>query len=48
MERIDGKERKPLINQGIVTDSDTVADRTTERIYRTRTEIMEEAENGRI
>ena len=23
MERIDGKERKPLINQGIVTDSDT-------------------------
>ena len=23
MERVDGKERKPLINQGIVTDSDT-------------------------
>ena len=32
----------------IVTDSDTVADRTTERIYRKRTEIKEEAENGRI
>ena len=32
----------------IVTDSDTVADRTAERIYRKRTEIKEEAENGRI
>ena len=32
----------------IVTDSDTVADRITERIYRKRTEIKEEAENGRI
>lgn len=31
-----------------VTDSDTVADRTTERIYRKRTEIKEEADNGRI
>lgn len=31
-----------------VTDSDTVADRTVERIYRKRTEIKEEAENGRI
>lgn len=32
----------------IVTDSDTVADRTAERIYRKKTEIKEEAENGRI
>lgn len=32
----------------IVTDSDTVADRTAERIYRKRTEIKEEADNGRI
>lgn len=32
----------------IVTDSDTTADRTAERIYRKRTEIKEEAENGRI
>ena len=32
----------------IVTDSDTIADRTTERIYRKRTEIKEEADNGRI
>lgn len=32
----------------IVTDSDTIADRTAERIYRKRTEIKEEAENGRI
>lgn len=32
----------------IVTDSDTAADRTTERIYRKRTEIKEEADNGRI
>ena len=32
----------------IVTDSDTVADRTAERIYRKRTEIKKEAENGRI
>ena len=32
----------------IVTDSDTVTDRTAERIYRKRTEIKEEAENGRI
>ena len=32
----------------IVTDADTVADRTAERIYRKRTEIKEEAENGRI
>lgn len=31
-----------------VTDSDTVADRTAERIYRKRTEIKEEADNGRI
>lgn len=32
----------------IVTDSDTIADRTAERIYRKRTEIKEEADNGRI
>ena len=32
----------------IVTDSDTVVDRTAERIYRKRTEIKEEADNGRI
>lgn len=32
----------------IVTDSDTVTDRTAERIYRKRTEIKEEADNGRI
>ena len=32
----------------IVTDSDTVADRTAERIYRKRTGVKEEAENGRI
>lgn len=32
----------------IVTDSDTAADRTAERIYRKRTEIKEEADNGRI
>lgn len=32
----------------IVTDSDTTADRTTERIYKKRTEIKEEADNGRI
>ena len=31
-----------------VTDSDTATDRTTERIYRKRTEIKEEADNGRI